>query len=119
MRDPCHGHLPRERFSPVALSWRNLPCALKAAIGSGTRTCGTRGSLARAGGPRQGPAACAFAGREQSGTRAETRAQFEKLEKLDSFEFGTSNRDLDQEAARRGIEWMREHYRRRAQAPRF
>jgi hypothetical protein len=38
MRDSCHRHLPRERFRPLALSWRNLPCALKAAIDIGKRT---------------------------------------------------------------------------------
>jgi hypothetical protein len=47
MRESCHRHLPRERFSPMALSWRNLPCALKTAIGFGKRTLGHPASLPR------------------------------------------------------------------------
>ena len=38
------------RGPQLALSWRNLPCALKAAIGIGKRTLGDPASLARAGG---------------------------------------------------------------------
>ena len=57
--------LSRERFSAMALSWLNLPRALKAAIGNGKRTLGHPASLARAGGPRQGPAASAFARRSR------------------------------------------------------
>ena len=34
----------------LALSWLNLPCALKAAIGNGKRTLGALASLPRAGG---------------------------------------------------------------------
>jgi hypothetical protein len=40
----------------VALSWLNLPCALKAAIGIGKRTLAALASPLSAGGPRQGPA---------------------------------------------------------------
>jgi hypothetical protein len=46
------GHLPRERFSPMALRWPNLPCALKAAIGIGKRTLGPPSPVCRAPGGR-------------------------------------------------------------------
>ena len=48
------GTLPRERFSPMALSWRNLPCALKAAIGLGKRTSSHPVSLPRPRGRSKG-----------------------------------------------------------------
>jgi hypothetical protein len=51
------GTLPRERFSPLALSWPNRPCALKAAIGFGKRTLGHPRQSAAPQGPRQGPIA--------------------------------------------------------------
>jgi hypothetical protein len=41
---------PRERFRPMALSWHNLPCALKAAIVSVSGYWATLASLPRAGG---------------------------------------------------------------------
>jgi hypothetical protein len=48
------GHLPRERFSPLALSWRNVPCVLKAAIGIGKQTLGHPASLPRQRGRSKG-----------------------------------------------------------------
>ena len=39
----------------MALSWRNLPCALKAAIGIGKRTLGALASSAAPQGLQQGP----------------------------------------------------------------
>ena len=39
----------------MALSWRNLPCALKAAIGIGKRTLGDPRQFAAPQGPQQGP----------------------------------------------------------------
>jgi hypothetical protein len=41
----------------VALSWLNLPCALKAPIGIGKRTSGDPGQSAARRGPQQGPSA--------------------------------------------------------------
>ena len=57
----AHGSRSLRCMSPVlALSWLNLPRGPKAAIGIGKRTLAIRASLARAGGPWQGPAASAF-----------------------------------------------------------
>jgi hypothetical protein len=47
----------------VALSWLNLPQALKAAFGYGKRTLGDPGQSDPPRGPQQGPAASAFATR--------------------------------------------------------
>ena len=44
----------------MALSWLNLPCALKAAIGNGKRTLSDPRQSGARRGPRQGPAASAF-----------------------------------------------------------
>ena len=51
------GTLPRERFSPMVLSWPNLPCARNAAIGIGKRTLGDPASLPRHRGRSKAPPA--------------------------------------------------------------
>ena len=47
--------LHRGRRPYMALSWRNLPCALKTAIGYGKRTLGDPRQSAAPQGPQQGP----------------------------------------------------------------